>query len=208
MSSNTVPDGAPNPTNWQGGLKAMLGGPWATVAVVAGLAVVLGVLLPKLVSNDTVIDKDRPRTDVKAVASDAKGSAAEAKPGSEYKTPSIPDAPNPQALLGRLFMGTVVVLGLSVGSIWMMRRWLQGQMPANALSREMKLIETLRLGNRNSLHLVHIGNREILVGSDTGGIKSIVQLARPFDDALAEVETTNTTADTIPFVRPQNTNSA
>jgi flagellar biogenesis protein FliO len=186
MSTNT-PGSGPHSGIWQGGPRSALRGPWATVASVAGLAIVAGLMLPKLLSSETVIDKDRPRTD-------SKGGVAV----SEYKAPNLPEVPNPQALLGRLFMGTIVVLGLSVLSIWVMRRWLPGQVPAHAAPRDMRLIETLHLGNRSSLHLVHLGQREILVGVDAGGIKSIVPLSKPFDDALAETVQNDAAADMEP----------
>jgi flagellar biogenesis protein FliO len=175
MSTNAV-SAASNAPGWQGGLKSALRGPWVNVALVAGLAVALGLLLPKILPGDTVIDKDRPKPDAKSSSP------------TEYKAPTLPDVPNPQALLGQLFMGTILVLGLSVVSIWVMRRWLGGQGFAHTAGGEMRLVETLRLGQRTSLHLVHLGKREILIGADAGGIKSIVPLARPFDDALAETE--------------------
>ena len=170
----------------QGGMLAVFRGPWATVAGVAVLAVFAGLLLPRLLASETVIDKDKERA-----KADAKGGAA----ASEYKSPNLPEAPNPQALLGRLVMGTIVVLGLSVVSIVVMRRWLPAQRPANSAPQELKLIETLHLGNRSVLHLVHLGQREILVGVDGGGIKSILPLPKPFDDALAETEQDDTAAE-------------
>src|ERR1700677_3507963 len=94
-----------------GRAMAALSGPWASVVVVAGLAILAGLLIPNLLSSDTVIDNETPKNTKKGVAS------------SEYKPPSLPEAPNPQALLGRLFAGTLIVLGLSVVSIWVMRRW-------------------------------------------------------------------------------------
>jgi flagellar biogenesis protein FliO len=178
MAINTTPAG------WQSGLKSALG-PWANVVIVAGLAIVLGVMLPKLLSSEPVVDekkKDNPQTTAKGTI------------GSDYKTPALPEI-NPQALLGKLFMGTIVVLGLSVGSIWMMKRWLPAQGPAGSVQREMRLIETLHLGHRTSLHLVHLGKREVLIGTDAGGIKSIVPLARPFEDALAETEASEAAAE-------------
>ena len=42
------------------------------------------------------------------------------------------------------------------------------------------------MGNRCSVHLVHLGKREILIGVDGGGIKTMVPLANSFEDVLAE----------------------
>jgi flagellar biogenesis protein FliO len=48
----------------------------------------------------------------------------------------------------------------------------------------MRLIETLPLGNRCSVHLVRLGKREILIGVDGAGIKTVAPLAGFFEDAL------------------------
>jgi flagellar biogenesis protein FliO len=177
MSTSTVP--APR-------AKLRFWAPWAAIALVA---VVLGLLLPQLMPGEMAVDKSRSKTEAKS------------KANADYAAPTIPDAPNPQALLARLAMGTVLVLGLSVASIWGMRRWLYPMGTGAAGLREMRLIETLPLGNRCSLHLVYLGKREVLVGVDGGGIKSIVPLAKPFDDVLGETETAAPTPETIPFPR-------
>jgi flagellar biogenesis protein FliO len=100
--------------------------------------------------------------------------------------PALPDMPNPQGMLARLAWGTILVLGLSVASIWGMRRWTQVRAPAVSGERTLRLVETLPLGNRCSVHLVHLGKREVLIGVDAAGIKTIVALTKAFDDVLAE----------------------
>jgi flagellar biogenesis protein FliO len=159
-------------------LKLKLGkwSPWIAIALVA---VVGGLLLPQLLPGEPAVEKAR-------IKGEAKG-----KPGTEYVAPAIPDVPNPQAMLFRLAAGTMVVLGLSVASIWGMRHWLQPRAGAGGGQRALRLIETLHLGSRCSLHLVHLGKREILVGMDGAGIKTVVPLSKPFDDVLAETEATD-----------------
>ena len=122
--------------------------PWLIVALVAVLA---GLMLPPLMTGEPVIDSSRAKVETKS------------KSTSEYTAPAMPDMPSPQAMLARLFVGTVFVLGLSVVSLWGVRRWLQTNAPANSTPRELRLIETLQLGNRCSVHLVHLGKREILI---------------------------------------------
>ena len=149
-------------------------GPWTTWVAVAFVAVVAGLLLPQLLPGESVVDKSPAKVEAKT------------KPGSDYTAPALPDMPSPQAMLGRLFVGTIFVLGLAVVSLWGARRWMQPNGPANATPREMRLIETLPLGNRCSVHLVHLGKREILIGVDGTGIKTVIPLASSFEDALAE----------------------
>jgi hypothetical protein len=48
----------------------------------------------------------------------------------------------------------------------------------------MRLIESLSLGNRCLMHLVRLGKREILIGVDGAGIKTVVPLAGTFEDVL------------------------
>ena len=102
-----------------------------------------------------------------------------------YSPPPWPESPDPKALLARLGVGTVVVLGLCVGTLWGAKRWLQRQ-PVAAASQQLRLLETLPLGNRCTLYLVSVGDRRVLVGADGGGIKSVAPLPEGFADALDE----------------------
>ena len=159
--------------------------PWATIAFIAVLA---GMLLPQLMSSEMVIDGKQTKADPKNQST------------STYTAPAIPDAPNPQTMVVRLVTGTVIVLVLAVGSLWGMRRWMQTTGYGDNSAGVMRLIETLPLGNRCSLHLVHLGKREVLIGVDGAGIKTIVPLPSAFEDVLADTEPAATPApETIPF---------
>jgi hypothetical protein len=89
----------------------------------------------------------------------------------------------------------VVVLGLSVVTLWYGRRWLQAPNLA-AASRELRLIETLHLGNRCCLHLVQLASRQVLVGADAGGIRSVVPMNDGFEPYLQEATQEPPTAAT------------
>jgi flagellar biogenesis protein FliO len=165
--------------------------PWLTTGIVAIGAIVAGLLVPRLLPGEmVVVEKKQAKT--KAEANGAKA---------DYTPPALPDMPNPQGMLMRLAAGTAFVLGLSVVSIWGMRRWTQSKdMPASGM-RTMRLVETLPLGQRCSLHLVHLGKREIVIGVDGGGIKTIVPLPNAFEDVLAETEPAEVVADASPIHR-------
>ncbi len=154
--------------------KASKFGFWTPWAAVAAVAVLAGLLLPQLVPGETILDKSASKTEAKA------------KSTGEYTAPALPEMPSPQAMLGRLFLGTIFVLALAAVSLWGVRRWMQFNGPANSAPREMRLIETLPLGNRCSMHLVKMGKREILIGVDGAGIKTVVPLPASFEEALAE----------------------
>jgi flagellar biogenesis protein FliO len=150
--------------------------PWQALGIVGIGAIVLGLLIPQLLPGEMVIDKNHHKAEARA---DTKAN---------YEAPTLADVPNPQGMLVRLLAGTVLVLGLAVASILGMRHWLQRQTPAGLGRREMRLVETLPLGNRCSVHLVHLGKREILIGVDGAGVKAIVPLAKAFEEVLGETE--------------------
>ena len=167
MSTTSVPGAAS---------KAGLRAPWLTMGLVAVIATLAGLLVPQLLPGEMAIEKTHHKVEAKSASK------------TDYVAPSIADMPNPQGMLVRLVSGTMLVLGLSVASIWLMRRWMQSQAPAGLGRREMSLVETLPLGNRCSLHLVHMGKREVLIGVDGAGIKTIVPLPKAFEEVLAEAE--------------------
>jgi flagellar biogenesis protein FliO len=113
----------------------------------------------------------------------------------EYQPPPMPEPPNFQGMMVRLGVGTIIVLGMCVGTLWGMRRWMAPAHAAFNADRTMRLIETLSLGNRCCLHLVLLGNREVLIGVDSGGIKSILPVAKPFDEVLEHTETLSMTKE-------------
>jgi flagellar biogenesis protein FliO len=173
MAMTTVPGAASKAGFWA---------PWVTMGVVAIAAVAAGLLVPQLLPGNKVLETSQPRAEAKN------------KTKSDYVAPALPERPNPQGMLARLAWGTILVLGLSVASIWGMRRWTQMHALAGSGQRTLRLVETLALGNRCCLHLVHLGQREVLVGVDGAGIKTIVPLTKAFDDVLGE-ETGNQEAE-------------
>jgi flagellar biogenesis protein FliO len=150
---------------------------WASWGGIAIAAILLGILTPQLLPEQPAVEKPASKAEAKD------------KTNLEYTAPALPDAPSPQAMLLRLGLGTAVVLGLCVATLAGLRRWMNPS-PANGSGpREMRLLETLQLGNRCSLHLVHLGNTPLIVGVDATGIKTIVPAPTPFQDVLsAEVE--------------------
>jgi flagellar biogenesis protein FliO len=162
-------------------------GPWIAIAFVATLA---GLFLPQLLSGETVSSS--------ALKADAKTAGP-----LEYTAAPLPEPPNFRAMMLRLGGGTAAVLGLCVASLWGARRWMSAASTSTSARRTMHLVETLPLGNRCSLHLVHLGNRELIVGVDGGGIKTVLPLAEPFGDVLADAE--KAPPEESPFEPPYRT---
>jgi flagellar biogenesis protein FliO len=148
---------------------------WLPLALVGGLAVVAGVVLPQMLGGVALPESPPAAT-------------AEQKDSLEYAEPKWPEPPDSRAMLTRLCVGTVVVLVLCVAMLVVCRRWLRQVPGQGAANTRLALVETLPLGNRCLVHLVRVGKQQVLVGVDGGGLKSLVALPDAFDDALAEAQ--------------------
>jgi hypothetical protein len=136
------------------------------------VAVAAGLLLPRLLSGEppapplSARDQGRPDSDLR------------------YTPPSLPEVPSAQAMFARLAVGTIVVLGLCVVTLLYGKRWLGVLNPPGPAGGELRLVETLQLGNRCCLHLVQLTSRQVLIGADASGIKTVVPLPEPFENCL------------------------
>ena len=88
----------------------------------------------------------------------------------------------------RLTIGTIVVLGLCVFTIWLCKRFGIKGVPATPALARMKLVESLPLGQRCCVHLIHVADKPVLVAMDAGGIKSMVALPDSFAHVLQDTE--------------------
>jgi flagellar biogenesis protein FliO len=139
-----------------------------TIGLIASLA---GLLIPQMLPGDKTAEKTTT-----VAARDAKDLT--------YVPPTWPEPPSVQSLMLRLGFGTMFVLILSVAAIWYGKRYLTAY-AGGALGGELKLVETLPLGNRCRLHLVRLGARQILIGADGAGIKTVTPLD-DFEQVLAD----------------------
>jgi flagellar biogenesis protein FliO len=148
---------------------------WLPVAIIGLVAVTAGIALPQALHSAT----DAPKS---VAASDPAG-----KNPLSYTPSAMPEAPDPKAMLTRLGLATAGVLALCVGTLWFGRRWLGAPAPQTGGVDQMRLIQTLALGNRCSLHLVHVRNRPVLIAADPSGLKSVVPLPESFEHELASL---------------------
>jgi flagellar biogenesis protein FliO len=144
---------------------------WTPLALIGLLAVTAGIVLPQALPT------------VPAAVP-----AAVAEPASKgkltYTPPAVPEAPDARAMLTKLGVATAAVLALCVVTLWLGRRWLAAPAAQNPAGRQLRLIETLALGNRCNVYLVHVANRPVLIGADPSGLKSVVPLPESFESAL------------------------
>jgi flagellar biosynthetic protein FliO len=73
-----------------------------------------------------------------------------------------------------------IVLALAVGFIYLMRRL----MPQPTSGRTIRLLESVPLEPRRSLHLVGIADRVMLLGSTEGGVSMLTE----FDKGQVDVQ--------------------
>ncbi len=100
--------------------------------------------------------------------------------------PEWPAPPDTGAMLLRLVIGTVVVLGLCAGSLWFGKPWLMRLQLTNTTGQSMQIEGTVALGNRAVLYLVKIGDTQLVAGTDATGLKSLIALPASFKDVLDE----------------------
>jgi len=70
------------------------------------------------------------------------------------------------------FIKLIAVLLLIVGSSVIFRRWIQPG-AGGKLTRQMRLLETIRLSPKQSLHLVMIGDQRLLIGATDHNVSLI-----------------------------------
>jgi hypothetical protein len=152
-------------------------GRWLSSIVFVLVVVMAGLVLPQLLPSGP------------AVAEAASVPAAAAPDMWNYSPPSLPEGPDTRAMLLRLGLGTVLVLGLGVGTLWLSKRWLQVKAVPSGGTRQLRLVEVLPLQGRCCIYLVQAGSRQILAGADAGGLKALLPLTDSFEQSLTEAHT-------------------
>lgn len=102
--------------------------------------------------------------------------------GDASSVTSDPLGSTPFYFLGA-FVKLVAVLVLIVGISVVFRRWIQPGAGINS-TRQMRLVETVRLSPRQALHLVVIGNQKLLIGATDQS----VALISPIEEDLPVAE--------------------
>lgn len=104
-----------------------------------------------------------------------------------YAGPGAPDGLlptsgiTPPAELGFSALDVLLKLGFVIGliyvSLYLLRRW-QGQMTGRA-TRQMRVVESLSLAPRQTLHLVRVGSQTLLIGATDQTLTSLGAVSLP-----------------------------
>ena len=99
-------------------------------------------------------------------------------------------------MVGRTVLATGIVLALAVGSIFVLRLFIQPVPgPASSDSELLTLQARMKVGPRAWLLMVRAGPNDVLVAVDQGGIQHVTVLPVPFSEEVwSEVDATNSAA--------------
>ncbi len=105
-----------------------------------------------------------------------------------YTPPGPPSQYDGSSLILRFVVIVIVVFGICAGIIWYARslKKMPVQNPANA--GRMVLESTLLLDRRSAVHIVKVDGQDVAITTDASGIKSVVVLTEPFEQALDAAE--------------------
>lgn len=148
-------------------------------------ALVIGTLIVG-VSLATAADPKIVRTSHQSGAKPAVPQADDSDEDEISYSPQWPEPPNTGALLLRLCIGTVVVLGLCVGVLWFGKPWLQKLQTPGTGNAALQIEGSIAVGNRAMLYLVRAGGTQLIAGTDATGLKSLIALPVSFKEILDE----------------------
>ena len=149
---------------------------WVPISIIGLVAVTAGVFIPQMLPPLSAPAKSAPSLEIPK------------KDDLTYTPPAFAEGPDPKAMIIRLTLGTAIVLGLCVGTLWLSKRWLRAIPGRPASAGPLHLVDSLNLGNRCSVYLIGAGQRQVLVGIDASGLKSLVPLPDSFADTLTRAQ--------------------
>lgn len=135
---------------------------WLLLAALGLLAVAAGVALPSLLASSG--EQSASSAPMSATLSD------------------WPETPDLGRLGIRLAVGTTVVLALCAVTLWAGQRWTPGGNSPGAVC-QLRVLASLPVGGHCVVHLVEAAGCHVLVGVDRGGVKELITLPEPVEEA-------------------------
>jgi flagellar biosynthetic protein FliO len=112
----------------------------------------------------------------------ALGLAISATPGPSNAAAGDPFN-NPTSLALDVFFKMGIVVVFIVGAALLLRRWQGGGW--KGVERQVKVVETIHLTPRRAIHLIQVGDRQLLIGATD---QAVTLLSEVDDDALLHVD--------------------
>jgi flagellar biosynthetic protein FliO len=98
------------------------------------------------------------------------------------------NGPGTRELFFKFMVSVLFLAALAAGGIYISKRLLPNI--SNLSGKEIKIIETVHLGPRKSVHLLEIGRRRMLIGSTNENITRLADLTEAFSE-LQELQMKN-----------------
>ena len=94
------------------------------------------------------------------------------------------ESPTSQELYLRMITASVLVCVLAVVAVSISRKVLPKL--TNLQGKQIKVVETVHLGSRKTLHLIEVENRRLLIGSSSEQITKLAELTKTFSEHLEQ----------------------
>jgi flagellar biogenesis protein FliO len=82
-----------------------------------------------------------------------------------------------------LVVSAVLILGLSIGALWMFRSWAIPRAADVAGGGRLAIAGSVLLGKRCRLYLIQVEGRAVLAGVDGTGLRGLIPLAETSEEA-------------------------
>lgn len=143
--------------------------------VVFSITVVLGSVVLLLCSGQSATDE------TENVSAEAENKTGLEKPKSGSLFENDPDfsrgkgdGPGTRELFFKMMLSVLFLVALGAGAIYVSKKFLPKI--ANLPGKEIRIAETVYLGQRKAVHLLEIGNRRLLIGSTNENITRLADL--------------------------------
>jgi len=109
-----------------------------------------------------------------AVSSASGGSPKSVQSATEGLTENSEFPATGRELFFKMMLSVLLVIVLGVAAIYICRKLLPGI--TNPLKGQIRILETVHLGRNCAVHLIGIGNQQLLIGSTNEGITMLAEL--------------------------------
>ena len=100
------------------------------------------------------------------------------------------DGLNTRELFFKMMFSVLLVIALGVAAIYISKKFLPKI--TNLPGKKVRIVETVGLGQRRAVHLLQIGNRQLLIGSTGESITKLADITGDSADGLTDLSAQET----------------